>query len=127
MVCYYLLYGLLMVKILFLYYFDIFLSIFDVFVIVNILCLCLGTSWASYLQGITTSIFPKSDMSVFGEYPAYPLFFNSFGSFSMFFMILHIVFVYLSNSWALKPQKSSISVFHRSCMSDLGEYSACGL
>ena len=104
-----------------------FLSNFDFFLIVNILSLCLGTFWASDLQGITTSVFPKSDTSDFGEYPVYPLFFNSFGSFSMFFIIPHIVFVYLGNSGASESHKSSISIFFRSCMSDLGEYSACGL
>jgi len=122
-----LLYGLSMVKTLFICCFYIFCLILMFFVIVNILSLCLGTFWASDLQGITTSVFPKSDTSDFGEYPVYPLFFNSFGSFSMFFIIPHIVFVYLGNSGASEFHRSSISIFCRSCMSDLGEYSACGL
>ena len=122
-----LLYGLSMVKTLFICCFYIFCLILMFFVIVNILSLCLGTSWASDIQRITTSVFPKSDTSDSGEYLAYPLFFNSFGSFSMFFIIPHIVFVYLGNSGASESQKSSIFIFFRSCMSDLGEYSACGL
>ncbi len=92
--------------------------------VLNIHCLCLGTSWASELQGSSTSSFYESDMSAFGEYSTCPLFFSTFIAYFRCFCDFNIAFVYLGTPWASEPQESSVSIFHRS---DFGEYPACEL
>ena len=48
-------------------------------------------------------------------------------NFWCFFCDFNIVSVYLDNSWASEPLKSSVSICHISGMSDLGKYSTCVL
>ena len=109
------------------YYFA-FLDYFQCFfMILNIVSLYSGTSLASKPQNSSVSIFCRSFMSDLGEYSACGLFFAPFGQFLVFFCDFNIVSVYLDNYWASGLWKSSVSIFHRSCMSDLGEYSTCGL
>src|ERR1700677_19140 len=86
-----------------------------------------GTSLASEPLKTSISIFCRSHMSDLGEYSACRLSFDLFGLFSMFFMFLDTVSLYSGTSLASEPLNTSISIFCRSHMSDLGEYSACRL
>jgi hypothetical protein len=107
-------------------FFDLF-GLFSMFFVILILSLYLGTSSASEPWKSSVSIFCRSFMFDLCEHSACRLLFALFGQFLVFFCDFNIVSVYLDNSWASEPLKSSVSICHISCMSDLGKYSTCVL